>query len=503
MRLNSIRCLLTFAGLAYCFLPHSVSAQSATCDAVAVFEAVRHATGDARWSTLKEIVADGAIVDGDATGTFYTARDIASGRNAFAESTGEGRVAYFYDGRTIWEREQSGGIHAIDAADSRARAITTAYVARNGMWNGAHDPAVMQCTRTGAVDVVRVLPTRGNPIEMHVDRATHLITRIVAQLPTTTSTTDYADYRETGGLALPYVVVQRSIDAFGNLRTVTQTIVHYRLLPAVNAADFMRPADPADARIIGGAVSATVPFAVERGVIVFSATLDGHGPFAFAFDPGARSTITRVASRELGLRPGTMSSVARVRIGGVEIEHLALAVYGGEPADIFRRDARRTPIAGALGPELLDRFAIRIDYMRRTMTFTPLTRFHYGGRGRALVMTMQEDDETPLVAAAIDGYTGLLQYDVRAPSSLVLFAPFLERTGLAKRYHAARGTVSQLVLAGKDRRQVPTRFLSLRTGKFGSRTEAGVAGYGVLSRYVTTLDYRHRIIYFENAVTSR
>jgi hypothetical protein len=490
--------------LAAVFSPSPELARPAPpCDAAHVFALSRIATGGHRWDDVREIVADGTMTDSGAVGTVHVARELATGRSAFVESLAESRVAYLYDGRTKWEQDQGLGIHALDAPESAARAITDAYVDRNGFWKSPQDAARVDCLHDASENgksfaVFRVTPRRGSAVEIWIDRSTHLIERTVVQLPTTASTKVYGDYREIGGVVLPFTIKQRFTDADGNPAYTSQSIRTYRLLRTVRAEDFRRPPDPTNGRVLGGASFTKIPFSVDKGVIVFSASLNGHGPFAFVFDPGAQGVLTSTVAHPLRLKVGTMTNVRRLRVGEGEIDNIALSVYGGRATDLFpERDPRKAPIAGALGPELLDRFAVRLDYDARTMTLTPLEGFRYHGTGVAQHFTLQEDDDIPLIPAVIDGHAGRIEYDVRAPSSLMVFRPFLRETGLSNVYRTARGTVATLAVGGVVLHGVPTQFAAQRSGKFASRTEAGLSGYRVLSQFTTTLDYRRAMIWFE------
>ncbi len=160
-------------------------------------------------------------------------------------------------------------------------------------------------------------------------------------------------------------------------------------------------------------------------------------------------------------------------------------------------------IAGALGPEIIKHFAMRVDYAHATLTLTPLVGFKYRGTGKPLPVVFH--DVIPLVTAAADGVSGLFAYDLRAPGKIMLFHPFLERNGFLSRYGVAPdadhpvapGTLHALQLAGATLTEQPVNFAGFSSGKFASETEAGILGYDVLSQFVTTVDYRDGVIYFE------
>ncbi|HKW44160.1 MAG TPA: hypothetical protein VJN22_00800 [Candidatus Eremiobacteraceae bacterium] len=470
------------------------------CAAGRILSEARAVTGGDRWNDVGEIITEGGIDDAGAKGSFRAMRDLKTGRNAFKESLGVGRVAYIYDGHVRWEVDQAGGVHALSAPDSVARAITGAYLDRGVLWSDSPNDVKLRCVKTAsegdrAFDVIRVRPSEGSFADLWVDRKTHLIDRKIEQYPTTTMTERYADYRRTDGLTLPYMMTRRYDDQSG-APTETQEVVRaYRVLRAASATDFTRPPDPPPGHLVGHAHSIVVPISIDHGVTIFSATIGRQGPFAFTFDPGAQGVLTTVASSRIGLAPGAMHRVRTIRIGDAEIDDIDLPIYGGAATDLFpQRTIGLPPIAGSLGPELLDRFDVRLNYSAKTATLAPLGDLRCSEAGTVERFVLQEDDDIPLVHASIDGHDGLFQFDLRAPASLILFRPFDRRTGVAI---SPSGAIHSLVIGGTRFRDVRVRFTTATTGKFASRTEAGLLGSGILSRFITTIDYRDQTICFE------
>jgi hypothetical protein len=146
---------------------------------------------------------------------------------------------------------------------------------------------------------------------------------------------------------------------------------------------------------------------------------------------------------------------------------------------------------------------VRLDYARNTLTLTPLQTFTYHGSGKALPLVFH--DVIPLIRAAADGVAGLFAYDVRAPSAMLLFHPFLKQHGFLARYDVHPDadhlmvpvTLHTLEVAGVTLKDQPARFGGFTDGKFAATDEAGLLGHDVLSQFITTIDYRDRVIYFE------
>ncbi len=251
------------------------------------------------------------------------------------------------------------------------------------------------------------------------------------------------------------------------------------------------------------APTVTLPLRVDKGVIFFDVTVDGKGPFAFILDPAAEGGITGDTLHRLG-RSDADTARVDISVGALHLGRLPLRVFDGDGAYLDpKHDPAAGPIAGTLGPELLTRYAMRLDYAHATLSFTPLAAFQYRGGGKALPLVFH--DVMPLVSASADGVTGLFAYDVRAPGRLMLFHPFLERNGFLTRYGvqpdaghpSIAGVLHRLELAGVLLQDQPANFAGYTSGKFAAADEAGVLGYDVLSQFVTTVDYRRKLIYFE------
>lgn len=252
--------------------------------------------------------------------------------------------------------------------------------------------------------------------------------------------------------------------------------------------------------------AATVPIHVDHGVVLFEARVNGQGPFTFVLDPGAGDTIASDVLRKLRMHSDAEIVQLDLAVGDMQVGTLPVQVLPGAGEQLYpQHDTAGPPIAGALGPGILDRVALRLDYGAATMTLISLETFKYRGSGSAVPIVFH--DVIPLLGASVDGITGLFAYDVRAPGTMLLFHPFLERNGLLDRYgvhpDAAHSmlpvTLHALEVAGITLYNQPARFGGFTEGKFAAQDEAGLLGYKFLSQFVTTIDYRHKLIYFETS----
>jgi PDZ domain/Aspartyl protease len=496
------------------------------CDARQVLDAMRAATGGDRWNAVAQISAYGSATTAALTGTARIDEDLRDGRFAqYFEIPVQGPSASVYDGRTLWSQDVSGGVHPMDSAFPRARAITDSFLAARRYFDRTARAAytcraIVQAGHPFAI--VRVVPANGIPANLTIATATHRLASVDEKYPFTTWSARYADYRRTGGLVLPYRLSYGT--ALDPADVMNVTVTRYALSPAVTAADFARPAFRNPAEMAGGQASTTVPMTLEAGQLIVWASIDGHPAMPFILDTGGHAILTTGAAETLGLQgsgagetdgsgpnavPVRYANVASVQIGDALIrnQHFLIIPYD---YSFYERGAK-PPLAGILGLEFYERYATRIDYGARTVTFTPLPSFAYRGDGTPVPIRFQED--MPMVQAAADGHAGLFGTDTGNSGSLILFGQFLDATGLAARYPGPNavmgrgtggantghiGTLQAFTFGGTTLRDVQTYFTNMQSGSFASWTEGGNVGYRVLSRFVPTYDYADETLYLEN-----
>lgn len=252
-----------------------------------------------------------------------------------------------------------------------------------------------------------------------------------------------------------------------------------------------------------GSNGIAVPIEIEHGVLFVWGELDGVGPLLFVLDPAAGDFMTTYASSRLRGRPPT-----QLRVGDAPVPVTMEAVPGEPSLLVPSHDRRRGAIAGSIGPALLKHYALGLDYAASTMTLTPLETFAPPAHAERLPFTLDEYG-MPVVEARIDGITARFELDVRAPTSM-LFAPFLQRSGLGLAYanapvvkHSESGVahaIDAISVGGHRLHAVTAWFSQDSTGKFASASVAGLLGNNVWSNFVVTLDYRDRAAYIESPV---
>ncbi len=498
------------------------------CNAAGPLAQVASATGGAAWKTIGEVAAFGRLTSAGLHGTAQFREDLRDGRYAMRFSLPvAGTSSQVYDGRTVWARDISGGVHPYDSWYPRARAITDAYLTRRAYLDPRSNASIAcagsATSATGRTQLVRVAPHGGIPALLSIDAGTHLVDSIAIRTPISADITTFADYRQVGPLVLPFSI--SIANAFEPQNGERISITRYAFSQRVDAADFVKPPADLKARMPGGASSTTVPIALEGRQLLVWASIDGKAPLPFIVDTGGHAILDTVAARMLGLGgagagvsggsgSGTIAlqytRVRSVRIGRAELLDQPFLVIPYPYA--FYERGRNVPLAGILGLEWFERYAARIDYGRRTITLTPLARFTHRGRGALVPIRFQED--MPLASANADGYRGAFGADTGNAGMLILYGDFLRRTGLLKKYGGGltvrgagtggsnSGQIQKLhrfVVGGHELRGLDADFTQMKTGSFSSWTEAGDLGLTVLSRFTPTFDYANETLYLDPA----
>jgi hypothetical protein len=202
--------------------------------------------------------------------------------------------------------------------------------------------------------------------------------------------------------------------------------IHRRTLAAL-----VLIAAPAAVASPEGTVTATPPcqhelvYEAYGGLILVAVTIGDSPPMDFVLDSGAtQSGITDTALaqalglevREAGLARGIGSGATRVLVAadvgiaadGFEILRVPLVVHdiGVSLAESAGRD-----IYGFLGAELFERYVVEIEPASRRLLLHDPETFTYQGRG--IVLSLDVEDQRPVVEASVTVETGKKPVTVR------------------------------------------------------------------------------------------
>jgi PDZ domain/Aspartyl protease len=503
-----------------------IAAATISCNPAALFGQVASATGGAAWKSAGEVSAVGKLRSSGLNGTAAFHNDMRSGRYTNRQTLSvAGETFEVYDGRTDWVRDISGGVHAYDAWFPRALALTQAYLTRRAYLD-PNVKATVTCTGAGtsgsdATQIVRVQPPGGVPATLAINTRTHLVESIAIRAPIETDVTTFADYRQVGRLVLPFTISHAS--TFEPENGDRTEVTRYTVSSKPSASDFQKPRETDNARMLANATSTTVPVALEGRQLLVWASINGRAPMPFILDTGGHAILDTAAAKILGVRgvgsgvsggagSGTIglqyARVRSMRIGNAELLDQPMLVIP-YPYEFYER-GKRVPLAGILGLEWFERYATRIDYVKRNLTLTPLATFAFRGSATRVPIRFQQD--MPLANATADGNHGWFGVDTGNAGLLILYGDYLRRTGLLAKYTPGatiKGsgtggsnsgtiqTLSHFGIGGSDIRSLKADFTQMKTGSFSSWTEAGDLGLTVLSHFTPTFDYARRTLYLE------
>jgi predicted aspartyl protease len=490
--------------------------------AATVLSQARTAAGGKAWDPVATLQAQGQIVTSGLPGTWRKTEDLQQGRWTLHADVGVFRVGDGHDGQHHWRMDASEGIHRLDAPFSQRALATESWLTRRGWLRPQAAKA-----RLGRVElrteaglryaVLEAVPLGGEPVQLWFDATSHHLARTVRQLPTSAQTVRFDDYREVGGLLLPFTIESRDS---GSPDVETVKITEWTRRPALPASAYAAPTPPKDTQLTG---ETTVPLDID-GMVVVTARLNGRA-FDFILDTGGHNIITPDAAKALGVKP-----VGSGASGGAGVDTLAqqyVRIDTLQIGDALMRDQHfyvlpfsyatmergpREPLAGLIGLELFERLAVRIDYPAKRMT---LRSFDNAGKepakNKGTAVPIVFDDDMPLLMGRINGRDGLFALDTGNSGTTVVQALWAKANGLAETMKRGVETVSygaggasrnwasrvdSIEVGGTAIHRQIARYAEDVAGAFSSRTEAANIGTDLLANFVVDIDYSRHVVWF-------
>ena len=258
----------------------------------------------------------------------------------------------------------------------------------------------------------------------------------------------------------------------------------------------------------------TVPFAWTPGQIEVAVTVNGT-PAAFVLDTGSEYSVVseRLAHRlALTLETGGVRDFANgvaLGVGALTLRDQRVMVM---PFDTYY--ARGRQIEGLLGYDLFDRYAVKIDWLGKTLTLWEPSDFVPPTVAEVVPITFA--GRLPVVASTLHlgGDRRLpvrLMVDTGASQSIMLRHPFATTHGLLAL--ATRETTTPSLASGTRRMvELPSDQLTIGkwtfdrpqvlaftepVGSAGSTATDGLIGNTLLSRFTLYVDYARKRLYFE------
>jgi Aspartyl protease/PDZ domain len=517
--------LLAVAMLLGC--AHSEARPPEAGDGTAVLARFKAASGGARWDTVAGVRSEGTVTAGGLSGPISILQDARSGRSVSRYTLGPISGAQGFDGTVAWQQDPGGEVTSLDAPEAREEARTDAWLAALGYWYPERAPAALRPAGEREVSgaryvVIEATPPQGRTVALWFDPATGLLARTTLRRGADTAITILDDYRDVGGLRMPFHVVTDLIDAAGRTDPRQRTemrLERVALGVSLDAAAFAMPAMAPSARIADGSGSTSVPFELLNNHIYAAATVDGV-PVRVLVDTGGANVLTPAAAKRLGLTSEgklagrgvgdehvdlALAHAGEVRLGNAVLAHPVFYVIDLSPLPA----AEGTDSDGLVGFEMFRRFRVTIDYEARVLTLTDPAKFQPAAGAHAVPFEMA--DRIPIVAGTLDGLPVRLSIDTGSRASLTLHAPFVRANDLVARYAAAPETITGWGVGGPARGR-PARLGTLllgdlaihdlagdlylgNKGAFANPDLSGNLGGGVLRRFTVTFDYDGRRMY--------
>lgn len=451
--------------------------------------------------------------------------DLATGAFIDFDTAGPLSRGFGYDGTMPWMRDFSGAFTPQQGGDRIQTSVNDAYRRANRWWRADRDGALItyvgrETTAGATLDHLSITPRGGKPFDAWFDAHTHLLSRIAEERQFFKTQTFYANYRREGAALLPHTLtfdpgLGKNNDERLKLRRVT-------FGKARPIAAYARPTTaPAGMTIDGGKSSVTMPFRLLNNHVYVQGRVNGRGPYTFIVDTGGHTLLSPkvVAEAALSSHGAAASSgtgekvetsgfakVHEIDIGGVRmIDQTAIIT------NVYDQAIEGIPVDGMIGFELFRRFAVRIDYGRKTMTATDFAHFDPKDAGTPVPFVFY--DHLPFVQGRIDGMPARFDIDTGSRTELDITSPFVEKEKLRNRYPKGVSTIVGWGAGGSSRSYV-VRVPSIEIGsiklhdvvgglseaKGGSISDAnfeGNIGSGLLKRFDVTFDYARQMMYLK------
>ena len=432
-------------------------------------------------------------------------------------------ISQGYDGKVAWRRDTNGNTRTLGEDEVRNLRNqlffdTNSYVIP-GRVPGKMTLRPRPDPATGDY-VIDALPEGGKPTTLFIDPKTFLIAQEQHKDDDVTVTTLYSDYRPVNGVQFPFAQHTTNGNARYDIRL--QVLTTENNLPAP-ATLFQEPTESGRAAFVTpGAASATVPFDFDDGEIGLGVVINGQPERVFLDSGASGIALSKDTADALKLPQGGFleargyggsADLLPVKVhtfevpGAVRLTDVAAVAISLPPS---LNSFLAKPVAGFVGYDLLSHFVVRINYVKRQITFLApdgFTPTAADGQGVPIGL----DNDIPTLTAQLDALPpARYLLDTGDEAFLRLYGPYVLQNRLDHKYpqgvptvgggiggvSAARLTrVQSFTVAGQTLRGVPTDF-SLDAKGGASELDAGSIGSALMARFVVTFDYPHGRVFF-------
>lgn len=513
-------CLGLFASVAL------AAPSAAPTPQIALLRALRQAHGGALWLQPQALIAEGKEAGEGMEGPWSEVVDLKTGHYTVRAQTPVYSTADGLDAKGRWHQDISGMVHAYDSQEAQAVNVTVSWLTRFGYLTSPEGSVQLvplaDVTEQGRrFQRLEVTPQGGRTVTLWIDAGTHRLDRAVWLSSFQMWTQRYADYRQVEGLWLPFRI---TTEAGTPENAAVDRVERYQVLARVPADRLQRPDGTVrDVTLAPGATRAVSPMKLEGGLLLVWASINGKPAMPFLLDTGGHAILTTAAAQKLGLKsvgkgvgfgsgPGSMSTaytrVDHLRLGEADLGAQTFLVMP-YPYSLCQRGTEE-PLAGLLGLEIFERFAVTLDYDHGRATFEPFDHGAAPAAGEGRAIPLRFTDDMPLIEAKVEGQPGTFGVDTGNGAYTLVFPQWAERVGLAARYEkglavptgGVGGTYTahvlhagSLELGGAKVTDPLVMLTRADAGATGNPSEAGNIGQDILSRFNVRFDYRRRAMY--------
>ncbi len=374
--------------------------------------------------------------------------------------------------------------------------------------------------------VIRIAPRNGTPAMLYIDQATFLPRQFKIVTDAGTFYSRLYDYRPVNGVMMPFRSTEMSDAGFvAGVSTVTDVKVNIALADSLFA-----PAATAEGNwgLPADVDSVVVPFELWRNHIYISASVNDKGLFRFIFDSGAGGTaINRKLVNDMGLvhlgtsearGVGGADSSEVYQIDTLEVAGIRLLGLLGSTIDFAQLESvAETRIDGIIGYDLLNRFAISVNYTNHCLVIYRPGIEPHATWGEPCRLTI--DLRLPYVDATVeDTIAARFRLDTGSASTIDFHTPFVLAHNLLRDTSAYRpvtstgigGTIEGNVglspvinICGNRIDSLLVNLSLTPTGLFAGSNTAGNVGTGVLKAFTVTFDYGRETVYLKKTGNSQ
>ena len=432
--------------------------------------------------------------------------DLATGRGT--ERVDAGMLSYSdgFDGRQVWHADATGMPVVESNAVNRLDALAMAHFYGR---RGPERPVVRPLRATPATVVLRLtyrsLP---EPLDVSLNARTALVERIEDPTDGTPVKITFSDYRVAARAVMPF-----SARLTAPERTISEHVVSVEELHTIPASAFAPPAPPNDTALEG---ITSVAMRIDDDRPIIPVRIDGGPTLHMLLDSGSVNVLATAAARRLHLvlagadkTGGIGAGLETQRFTRANRLEIGAAVLRRQPFAVMDSVERGTD--GAIGCEVFERLAVRLDFENRRVQLARDAR-SFGELGAPVPMRLNAC--SPEVDGSVDGIGGPLLIDTGSGSALDVFTPVVRKHRLIARYEASvpstsRGTGGALYaywayagrvrLGRKSIAHVPIELDWMERGAFSSTANLGNVGIALLRAFTPAFDYRRGTLWLLDA----